>query len=77
MKASSTQHIKNLLSNFDSQLVNILKEDLREQRLKMKAKFVHMATRTYDNELLAIIKADVAKMKEVLDNRPNKLAQAG
>ncbi|HEX7367521.1 MAG TPA: hypothetical protein VF273_10520 [Pelobium sp.] len=77
MKASSTQNNRNLLANFDSQLLNILKQDLREQKLKMKAKFIHMATRTYDNELLAIINADIAKMRGILGNAQNNLAQAG
>jgi hypothetical protein len=77
MKATSTQNVKNLLANFDMQLLAILKDDLRQQNQKMKATLINMATRTYDNELLAIIKADINKMKKTMGNTQDTLAQAG
>ncbi|WP_017258564.1 hypothetical protein [Pedobacter arcticus] len=77
MKTTSTQNIKNLLSNFDMQLVNILKEDLRRQQQKVNTTLINMATRTYDNQLLAIVKADIQKLKQAINNTQNDLAQAG
>ena len=76
MKAASTQNIKNLLANFDSQLLSILKDDLRKQNQKVTATLINMATRTYDNELLAIIKADIDKIKASINSSQNSLAKA-
>lgn len=77
MKTASTQTIKKLTSNFDTQLLSLLKDDLRQQNQKMKAKLINMATKTYDNELLAIIKSDIQKMKQAMGTSTNALAQAG
>ncbi len=77
MKSTSTHTIKNLLSNFDMQLVNILKEDLRRQQQKINAMLINMATKTYDNELLAIIRADINKIKQTVGHSQNGLANAG
>lgn len=77
MKATSTQNIKNLLSNFDMQLVNILTEDLRKQQQKVNTTLINMATRTYDHQLLAIVKADIQKLKQAISNPQDDLAKAG
>lgn len=77
MKATSTQNIKNLLTNFDTQLLAILKDDIHQKNQKVKATLINMATRSYDNELLAIIKTDINKIKNAMGNSQNKLAQAG
>ncbi len=76
MKTTSATNLKSLLANFDVQLLSVLKDDLRQQKQKMKAKFVHMATRSYDSELLAIMKADISKIKDAMNNSQNSLAQA-
>lgn len=75
MTTASTENTKNLLLNFDMQLVNILKEDMCQQHQKINATLVNMATRTYDSELLAIINSDISKMKQII-SAPNTLAQA-
>jgi len=50
-------------ANFDLELLNILKTDIQDQQFKMKSKFINMVTKVYDNELLAIIKSDLAFIK--------------
>lgn len=74
MKTTTTTNLKSLLANFDAQLLAELKSDLMQQNQKMKAKLIQMATRSYDSELLAIIKADI---KNVMDNSQKSLANAG
>lgn len=77
MKSTSTSIATNLLSNFDRQLLAILKADIRNQNQKVKATLINMATRTYDSELLSIIKADISKIKGVLSGANNSLANVG
>ncbi len=74
MKTTTTTNLKSLLANFDAQLLSVLTADLREQNQKMRAKLIHMTTRSYDSELLAIIKADI---KNAMGNSQNSLANAG
>ncbi|HET8829212.1 MAG TPA: hypothetical protein VFM79_07705 [Pelobium sp.] len=76
MKTSLTENTRNLLLNFDTQLVNILKEDMRQQHQKIKATLVNMATRAYDSELLAIINSDISKMRQIISDPKSTLAQA-
>ena len=77
MKTTSTKSLLSVLANFDAQLLSVLTDDLRQQNQKMKAKFIHMATRSYDSELLAIMKADIQNIKNAVGNVQNKLAQVG
>lgn len=77
MKTTSTTNIKNLLTAFDAQLLNLLKEDLRQQNQKVKTRLINMATRSYDHELLGIIKDDIANLRNARSRQENKLAQAG
>ncbi len=77
MKTTETKNTKNLTANFDTQLLTILKDDLRQQNQKIKATLINMATRTYDSELLAIIKEDINKVRQAMGNSSNTFAQAG
>ncbi len=63
-------------SNFDLELLNILKNDIQEQRSKVKSKFIAMATRAYDSDLLNIIKSDLAFIKSQFCNPAQTLAKA-
>lgn len=76
MKTNSTKNIKNLLENFDFQLLAALKEDLSAQKLKIKTKLVNMATIKHDKELLEILKSDMMSLKAKLSGADNNLAQA-
>lgn len=76
MKTNSTKNIKNLLENFDFQLLSMLKEDLSTQKLKIKTKLVNMATIKHDKELLEILKSDMMSLKARLNGSYNNLAQA-
>ncbi|MFC5284707.1 hypothetical protein [Pedobacter alpinus] len=74
---TATQQIKSLISNFDNQLLSIIKQDLQEQNLKVKTKLVNMATHNYDLELLAIIKSDINTIKSHFNNTQIDFAKAG
>ncbi|MBK0384239.1 hypothetical protein I5M32_14825 [Pedobacter sp. SD-b] len=63
-------------SNFDSELLSILKSDIQEQRSKVKAKLISMATKAYDNELLNILREDLNFLKSQICNASHGLAQA-
>lgn len=77
MKTTTAKNIKSLISNFDMQLVNILKDDLRQQQQKVNNKLINIATKAYDSELLAIVKADMLRLKQALNNNQGSLAKAG
>ena len=76
METKSTKNLKTLIAMFDTQLLTVLKDDLSRQNRKMKAKFIHLATRSYDSELLSIIKADLNKIKGAVVTIDNNLVQA-
>jgi hypothetical protein len=63
-------------SNFDLELLNILKNDIQEQRSKVKSKLIAMATKAYDNDLLNIIKSDLAYIKSQFCKLTQTLAKA-
>lgn len=72
MKLNSTK----ITGNCDLELLNILKNDIQEQHHKMKSKFIHLATKVYDNELLNIIKSDLTFIKSQFSNSNQILSEA-
>ena len=77
MKNSITQISNHLMNKFDLELMMLVKNDLVEQRIKIKNKLIHLSTIKFDNELYQIIKQDILLIKEQLKNHQINLAQAG
>lgn len=76
MKKSLTQISQDLINKFDQELIMLVKEDIQNQRMKIKNKLIHMNTVKFDNELYQIIKQDIQLIKEQLCNHQIKLAKA-
>lgn len=77
MKNSITQISNHLMNKFDLELMMLVKNDLEEQRIKIKNKLIHLSTLKFDNELYQIIKKDILLIKEQLNSHQIKLAKAG
>lgn len=71
MKTMSTLNTGNLTINADNELLMILKNDLIQQSLKIKNKLINMTTMKFDQELINIIKKDIAFIKSQLGSPLN------
>jgi len=77
MKMSLANISNQMINKFDQELLMLIKEDLQNQKGKIKNKLIHLRTVKFDHELYQIIKKDIQFIREQLCNQQRTLAHAG
>lgn len=71
MIKTSSKIASQIINNVDLELLMILKEDVQNQRAKIKNKLINLATINFDKALYLLIKEDIQFVKAKLSNKQN------
>jgi hypothetical protein len=71
MIKTSSKIASQIINNVDLELLMILKEDVQNQRAKIKNKLINLATINFDKALYLLIKEDIKFVKAKLSNKQN------
>ena len=65
MKNIISQSEQELINKFDSELLGLLREDLKQYREKRQTNLIDFTTRRYDLELLSILKEEISALRSL------------
>ncbi|WP_353140084.1 hypothetical protein [Pseudopedobacter sp.] len=65
MKNILSQSEQELINKFDSELLGLLRADLKQYREKRQTNLIDFTTRRYDLELLSILKQEISAFRSL------------
>ena len=71
MRTTSAKIASQLINSVDRELLMILKEDVQNQKAKIKMKLINLATLSFDKALYQLIIEDIQFLKSQSSNQQN------